>query len=199
MDIQGIDQRLPPHRTTTGPERRILTSRDLVGVVMTKIHVLRKEVLLGGIGVVGAGQTDEALLHRKRFAYPLDDVGMGNTVGVDEKYDVRLAARGPLVANFGWTGAATAALDQYNLRAVFGVDLTGDSAFAANDDLTGTAQAASATVFAEDAAGAGDKGFDVLDTSPSERTLWFRLAMPTSMTAVPSDPFTTVWISAIAG
>ena len=121
--------------------------------------------------------------------------------GIREDYSLSMVD-----AAGGWTattGAGAPGTDQYAVEAVFAANQPAHADFhATNDDLAGGAApvAASATVFAVDANANGEKGFDVDDLSGThERTLWFRLQMPSGVTTTQGNPFATVWVSAAAG
>jgi hypothetical protein len=103
----------------------------------------------------------------------------------------------------GWTAVTTTpGTDEYAVQVVFVSTQPSHGDFGATDYLAGGAApvAASASVFAPDAAPAAQKGFDVTDTSGThERSLWLRLQMPSSVTTTQSNPFATIWVSAAAG
>lgn len=101
-------------------------------------------------------------------------VGVDNdTTGTIETY--QLSVTNPS----GWTAGAAAGVSVYNLRAVFNATLPLDGDFLADDDLTTTAQTATAAVFST----GGQTGVSVAPSGGAERSLWFRLALPTATTA----------------
>lgn len=120
--------------------------------------------------------------------------------GIQEDYSLSMVD-----AAGGWTavtGGGAPGEDQYAIEAVFASTQPAHADFASNDDLAGDAAAAGAgaSVFAVDGWETAGKGYDVKDTAGThERTLWFRLQMPSAITASQSNPFATVWVSAAAG
>lgn len=77
--------------------------------------------------------------------------------------------------SLNWTAGAAAGADVFNLRAIFnGATVAVAANFGAEDDLTGTSTASSATVYSNGV----QTGLGV--PAAAARGLWFKLNMPTS-------------------
>lgn len=151
-------------------------------------------------------------------SYNFSTVALGavtiNTVGVQVnntsggiRQDYSLSLTDIAETPNNWTSAAdgaAAGTDIYNLRALFRATQPPDGDFTngfAEDQLQTASAAATSTRYFGSGTFANDGGADVLDTAgTSERTLWFRLSMPTVITSgEASHDFATVSVTAVSG